>query len=288
MFWFVEKPLPQEKKGERIFLLIKKKIFSGKSPFQEIEVLDSKSYGRILVLDGILQLTQKDEFIFHEMVGNLPLFSHPNPKNVLIIGGGDGGVLREVLKHKIKTAYLCEIDPKVVEVSKKYLKFCHQNSFFDKRTKIFFQDGKDFVKKFKNYFEVIILDITDPGTVLGKNLLTKKFTLSLISALKDRGVLAVQTGGIESSLRWIKKLYFLYQSLFNSVKIYRFHVPSFFEIEWSLLMAGKNINLEKISLKLLRKRFKKIKTNFKYYSPEIHYFSGILPPYLKRKLKITN
>jgi len=283
-FWFSEKVLPGEKRGGKILIKIKRRVFSKKSPFQKIEVFDSKSYGRMLILDGVVQLAKKDEFIYHEMLANCPLFSHPDPKRVLIIGGGDGGILREVLKHNVKRVILCEIDKEVLEVSKKYLSFVSKNSFKDKRVEIFYEPGQDFIKKYKNFFDVIILDVTDPSS-LSFPLLGQKFTKDLILALRKRGIVAYQSGGTDSFFKWIKKLYWLYKNHFQSVKIFRFNVPSFLEAEWSFIMAGKNIELGKINLKVLEKRFKKIKANFRYYSPEIHYFSGILPNYLKEKLE---
>jgi len=283
-FWFTERILPGEKRGGKILIKIKRRVFSKKSPFQKIEIFDSQNYGRMLLLDGVVQLAQKDEFIYHEMLANCPLFSHPNPKKVLIIGGGDGGILREVLKHNIEKVILCEIDKKVIEISKKYLPFVSKNAFNDKRVEIFYEPGQDLIKRYRNFFDVVILDVTDPST-LSFPLLGKKFTKDLILALKKRGIVAYQSGGIDSFFKWIKRLYWLYKKYFQSVKVFRFNVPSFLEAEWSFIMAGKNIDFEKINLKVLKKRFKRIRANFRYYSPEIHYFSGILPAYLREKLE---
>ena len=236
-----------------------------------------------MVLDGAIQLSRKDEFIYHEMLAHTVLFYHPKPKNVLIIGGGDGGILREVLKHPISKVYLCEIDKKVVEVSKKYFPFVSQGSLKNKKVKIYFEDGVQFIKKFKNFFDVIIIDITDPSD-LSFPLLTHGFYSDLKTALREKGIVAVQSGGLESFWKWIRYLYKIYQKNFESVKLHRFNVPSYWEAEWTRLVGGKNIKLEGVDVNVLKVRFKTIKNDLKYYGPEIHYLSGILPKYLKNRL----
>lgn len=283
MQWFCEKILLGKKTRARLMIPVERKIFSTKSPFQKIDVLETLAYGRILVLDGAIQLSRKDEFIYHEMLAHTSLFYHPNPKKVLIIGGGDGGILREVLKHPISEAYLCEIDRKVVEVSKKYLPFVARGAFNNKRVKIYFEDGTNFIKKFKNYFDVIIVDTTDPSD-LSFPLLTQGFYSDLKMALRKMGIVAVQSGGLETFWKWIKRLSWLYEKNFDSLKLHRFNVPSYLEAEWTMLVGGKNIKLEGVDINVLKTRFKAIKNDLKYYSPEIHYFSGILPKYLKNRL----
>lgn len=283
-YWFFEKVLPKEKRGSKILIKIKKKIFSTKSPFQKIEILDSEAYGRILVLDGVVQLAKKDEFIYHEMISHLPLFYHPRPENVLIIGGGDGGALREVLKHPIKKVHLVEIDKKVIDVSKKYLPFVCQNAFSDSRLKIFFEDGAKFIKRYKDFYDVVIIDSTDPSN-FSFSLFREKFTRNLEKALREKGIVIIQAGGLWSFWKTLKSVFKIYQKIFHSVKIHRANIPSFLEAEWSFLVGGKKIDLEKISLANLKKRIKKIKGKLKYYSPEIHLYSGILPSYLKEKLE---
>ena len=118
--WFFEKELPNVTQDYKIGWKLKKRVYSGRSKYQKIEILDTSGLGRIFVLDGILQLSEKYEFIYHEMISHLPLFYHNNPKRVLIIGGGDGGVLRQVLKHSLKEIFWAELDPKIMEISKKY------------------------------------------------------------------------------------------------------------------------------------------------------------------------
>lgn len=155
-------------------------------------MIDTFPLGRILVLDGIIQLSQIDEFIYHEMLIHPAMFYHQNLKKVLIIGRGNGGVLREILKHPIEEVYSVDIDKKVVEVSEKYLPFVSKGAFKDKRAKVFIADGIKFVKKYKNFFDVIIIDFTDPlGPFL--DLFSKNFYQDVFRALTKNGALSVQS-----------------------------------------------------------------------------------------------
>ena len=135
---------------------IKRKIYSGKSQFQKIDVFDTEEFGRILALDGLVQLSIKHEFIYHEMFVHPAMLYHKKPERILIIGGGDGGALREVVKYPVKEIFLVDIDKKVINISKKYLPSVSKGGFQDKRLKIFNEDAIDFVKKYKNYFDIIL------------------------------------------------------------------------------------------------------------------------------------
>jgi len=279
-YWFTEKTLPGEKGDNKFSLKVKKKTFFLKSPYQKIEIFDTSFYGRMLVLDGIVQLTERDEFIYHEMMANLPLFSHPNPKKVLIIGGGDGGTLREVLKHPAEKIDLVEIDKKVIEISKKYLPFVSKGAFRDKRAKIFIEDGIKFVKKCKpNSFDVIIIDSTDPSG-LSALLFSIKFYQNIYNILNKNGIMITQSGTFLEQLFQVKKIFNNLKNVFPYVKVYRACVPCYGTGEYSFTIASK-INLEKINFQKIKKRYKKLKLKTKYYSPEIHSASGILPKYLK-------
>lgn len=273
--WFFESSsIPYNTVGIKIGFKIKRKLDSTKSPFQKIEIYDTFSFGRALFLDGILQTIEKDEFIYHEMLCHLPLFSHPNPKRVLIVGGGDGGALEEVLKHKIEKVWLVEIDKKVIEFSQKYLFSISKGAFEDKRTEIIIGDGKEFIKNYQNFFDVIILDLSEP---LGpaKDLISLKFYRRLKKTLKKNGLISVQSGSFDAQPKLVALIYKRLKKIFPSVKIHRAFVPSYVG-EWGFTIASEN-DLEKLSFKNLEKKFKKLNLNLKYYSPEIHFASGVLP-----------
>jgi len=286
--WFFDKILSQKEPRVKYGFRIKKKIFSGKSDFQKIDILDTYQFGRTLFLDRVIQLSQTDEFIYHEMISHLPLFSHPNPKKILIIGGGDGGVLREVLLHPVEEVYLVDIDKKVIEISKKYLSFVSKGAFENKRAKMIIGDGLKFIKKFKNYFDIVISDATEPvGPSMA--LYQIKFYQDVFSVLKKDGIMITQSGNFTFEFYLIKRVFKILKKIFPFVKIYRFMVPSF-ESEFCLILASKKINLDKISLKELKERYKKVVSKspkrfrkLKYYSPEIHLASGVLPKFYQVK-----
>ena len=148
--------------GYRVHWRIKETLWYEKTPYQELQVVDTVDFGKALVLDGAVQTTEKDEFIYHEMISHVALNAHPNPRQVLIIGGGDGGTLREVLKHpEVQGVDMVEIDERVVEVCKEFLPAI-ASAFEDPRAHLFFEDGVSFVKKVRERYDVILVDSSDP------------------------------------------------------------------------------------------------------------------------------
>jgi spermidine synthase len=282
--WFFENPLPQTQGNIKIGFKIRKKIYFEKSKYQKIEIFDTFVLGKVLALDGIIQLSQNYEFIYHEMIAHLPLFYHPKPKNVLILGGGDGGVLREALKHPLKKIFLVEIDPKVMEISKKYLPFLKlKDSLKKKNVKVVFDDGANFVKKFKNSFDVIICDSTDPSA-FSKVLFSKKLYKDSFEALSKNGIFITQSGNFLQQIFEIKNNYKNLKKFFPFVKIHRAVIFDYQLTDFSLILASKGIDFERFNAKKVKERVKRLEKKhgkLKYYSPEIHSASGILPPFYK-------
>ncbi|KAJ8312994.1 hypothetical protein KUTeg_010367 [Tegillarca granosa] len=189
--------------GYCVSLEIEEILFQEKSKYQDILIFKSKSFGNVLVLDGIIQCSERDEFAYQEMIAHIPLSCHPNPKKVLVVGGGDGGVVREVLKHpSVQSVILCEIDQMVIDACKKFLPVMAQ-SFDDPRLTVHVGDGVKFMKDHKGEFDVIITDAPDPietATTLRKMLSRKKFNqakyrqwsptamLNAMQAIKDKNV----------------------------------------------------------------------------------------------------
>lgn len=277
--WFFEDFIPRESTLSDFGLIIEKEIYSGKSKYQKIEVFYNKDYGRLLILDGRIQLSTKHEFIYHEMLTHPAFFYHRKPEKVLIIGGGDGGVLREVIKHPVKEIFLVDIDEKVIEVSKKYLPSVFQEVFNDKRLKIFNEDGTKFIKKYKNYFDVIIVDSTDyfgPA----KKLSEIKFLKNASRALKVDGIFAAQTAWFHFQ-EFAKIIRKNIKMVFPFFKLHRAFVHCFPLDEHTFSFGSKKIDFEKFSFKKIKKRYKKLNLKTKYYSPEIHFASAVLPPYLQ-------
>ena len=186
-FWFSEKHTP----NVQISIRVDKQLYSGKSEFQRIDVFESPEFGRFLTLDGYMMLTEKDEFIYHEMITHVPMAVHPDVKKVLVIGAGDGGVIRELVRYpEIESIDMVEIDSLVVDVCKQYLPqtACR---FDDPRLTLHFEDGLRFVRFKENEYDLIIVDSTDPFGP-GEGLFTKEFYGNCCKALKDDGILINQ------------------------------------------------------------------------------------------------
>lgn len=271
--------LPYDDLGTKINLQVKKKLFSGESLFQKIKVYNSIGFGRILLLDGAFQTSERDEFIYHEMISHLPLFYHRNPKKVLIIGGGDGGTLEEVLKHPIEKVWMVEIDKKVIEVSKKYLSSISKRAFKDKRAEVVIGDGVKFIKDYKSFFDVIILDLSDPWGP-AKKLISKSFYKNIRQALKKDGFISAQSGSFFCQSELVALISRRLRKIFSFVKVHRAPVLIYGVGDFSFTIAS-DVDFKKADFKKIKKRFENYSLKLKYYSPEIHFSSAILPKYLR-------
>lgn len=279
--WFCEGGVPGKRFGKvNNCFFIDKLIFQGKTNFQKVLIFNNSIYGKIFCLDDIVELSEKDEFIYHEMISHPILFSHPNPKNILIIGGGDGGALREVLKHPVKKVDLVEIDKKIIDISKKYLRFVCHDSFSDKRVKIFNLPGEKFIGKYKNFYDIVIIDCTNFSQEgLSSPLYLVRFYKDVFTALKKDGIIITLGASFLDFENFIKGISKKLKKVFSSVAIFRFCMPSYHCGEYSFIGASKKINLANVNFNKIEKRFKKLqkKHKLKYYSPEIHQASMILP-----------
>jgi len=296
--WFFEDFLPSEPATSTWGAVIKKEIYSGKSKFQKIEVFDTEEFGRLLVLDGLVQLSTKHEFVYHEMLVHPAFFScsnsqeilnfRPKRKNqgsfasqkVLIIGGGDGGVLREVVKYPVKSIFLVDIDKKVTEVSQKYLPSVPAGSFSDKRLTIFNEDALKFVKRYKNFFDIIIDDLTDP-TGPSANLWKINFFRDIRQALGKKGIAAFQTAYFKE--KFARRTRKMLKTVFPFFKVLKAYVGCFPFDEHTFSLGSKKINFDKINFKKIEENYKKLKIKTKYYSPEIHRVSTVLPKIWQNK-----
>ncbi|MGB7605075.1 MAG: polyamine aminopropyltransferase [Lutisporaceae bacterium] len=253
---------------------IKETLHIEKTAFQDIAILDTYEFGRMLVLDGIVQTTIKDEFVYHEMISHIPLFTHPNPKQVLVVGGGDGGVIREVLKHpSVERAVLCEIDKRVVELSLEYLPEI-SCGLKDKRAEVFIGDGIKYVMENKNKFDLIVVDSTDPfGAAEG--LFNKSFYESLYECLKDDGIFVAQTETPLYLPQLVKKVYTDIKNAFPITRMYMAAIPTYPGVYWSFTIGSKqfdplNIDINKIP-----------DLDTKYYYRDLHKACFVLPKYVK-------
>lgn len=256
---------------------VDKWLLQKETPFQKIKLFENPLYGKVLVLDDIVQITEKDEFVYQEMLAHVPLLAHGKAEKVLIIGGGDGGVLREILKHKtVKKASLIEIDGDVIEVSKKYMPEISDGAFDNPRADVMVADGIDFVKKTDEMFDVVIVDTTDPVGP-GEVLFSKDFFQNCKRVLKKNGILAIQNGVFflqKEELEMTKKNLIPY---FKHVTFYTAAVPSYVGGSMAFGFATDNFDHLKVSEKSLKNRLKNLQGALKYYTPQIHTASFALP-----------
>jgi len=261
-----------------------KLLYKEKTPYQDLKIYKTERFGNLLLLDGAIQTTEKDEFIYHEMLTHTVMLIHPQPKRILIIGGGDGGILKEVIKYKdVESIYLVEIDKRVIEISQKYLKTICQNAFEDKRVNIIIEDGAKFVKKTKEKFDIVIVDSPDPVGV-AKVLFSSKFYKNIFNCLKKDGLMIRQTGSTILQESELEENWKILNKIFPYVWIHLIATPTYIGGFFSLTVASKKIDLFKIDIDKLEKKFNRLKIKTKYYNPYLHIASSVLPEYIRRKL----
>lgn len=268
--WFTEK----QTKDFGITAKVKKTHHTEKTDFQQLDMIETEEWGNMLVLDGMVMTTDKDEFVYHEMVAHVPLFTHPNPKHVLVVGGGDGGVIREVLKHKsVEKATLVEIDGKVIEYSKKYLPNI-AGDLDDPRVEVKVDDGFMHIAKSEREYDVIMVDSTEPvGPAV--NLFSKGFYDGIAKALKDDGIFVAQTDNPWFKADLISQVYKDVKEIFPVTKLYTANIPTYPSGIWTFTMGSKIHD----PLKVKEERFFDIET--KYYTKELHAAAFALPKFVK-------
>jgi len=269
--------------GQAMNLRVDKILHVEQSKYQDILVFKSTEYGNVLVLDGVIQVTERDEFAYQEMITHLAMNSHPNPKKVLVIGGGDGGVLREILKHEtVEEAHLCDIDDSVIKVSKKYLPELSK-SYDDPKVHVHIGDGFEFLKKYQNTFDVIITDSSDPEGP-AESLFQERYFKLLSDALTDKGVMTTQGECIWLHLPLIKEVVSDCKRVFPTVDYAYCTIPTYPSGQIGFMVCSKDpqANLKKPLRSVGSAQEKKL---YKYYNREIHEASFILPTFAKTALE---
>jgi spermidine synthase len=253
-----------------------------KTEHQDLVIFQNPRFGRVLALDGIIQLTEADEPIYHEMMVHVPLFTHDNPTSVLIIGAGDGGILRETLKHSsVQRAVLVEIDSSVIELSKKYFPKVSDGAFDDPRAEVVIQDAALFIKSTEESFDVILCDSSDP---MGPSavLFTKEFYGNCKAHLREGGIF-VNMSGNPFLQKHEQALTFQNASPhFDHVKFYLASVPTY--VGGFMAMGFASDRDYQISEEALKERFSKLDGDLFYYTPAIHKASFALPNFMLKQL----
>ncbi len=265
------------------WLGIDRVVYKGRSKYQNILLFENKSLGRVLALDGIVQTTEKDEFIYHEMIVHVPIMVHPNPKKVLVIGGGDGGAIEEIFKYDfIEKVVMVDIDGKVIELAKKYLRKICGKAFQDPRLELIVDDGVKYVASTEEKFDVIIVDSPDPIGP-GKVLFTKKFYQGLYNILNRVGVVSRQTGSTFFQGNELPQSMKIFRQVFPLSSVYLAAVPTYIGGFFSFILSAKGIKTWP-SNRVITNRFTKAGIRTDYYTPDVHAASFILPPYVARRL----
>ncbi|KMK78221.1 polyamine aminopropyltransferase [Alkalihalobacillus pseudalcaliphilus] len=272
--WFTEK----QTENFGITARIKRTLHSEKTDFQQLDVVETEEFGNMLLLDGMVMTTEKDEFVYHEMVAHVPLFTHPNPKHVLVVGGGDGGVIREVLKHpSVEKATLVEIDGKVIEYSKKFLPSI-AGALDDARVDVQVADGFMHIAESENAYDVIMVDSTEPVGPAVK-LFEKGFYVGIAKALKEDGIFVAQTDNPWFHQALITQVYNDVKEIFPITNLYTANIPTYPSGLWTFTIGSKKHD----PLKIADERFHEIDT--KYYTKELHNAAFALPKFVADLLK---
>lgn len=256
-------------------------LHDSRSAFQHIQVVQNKDFGRMLILDDAVQTTERDEFIYHELLSHVPILAHPAPRRLLIIGGGDGGLLREALRHPLTHATMVEIDGEVIEVTRRLLPAIPGGAFADPRTRLLVEDGIRFVRETAETFDVALVDSTDPkGPSLV--LFTTEFYGHLARVLGAGGVLAVQSGSPLYQQDVIALVRRNMTPHFRWVRTYLGTVPTYPGVLWSFTVGTQSRDPAALDEAELAKRMAGIPT--RYYTPSAHRHLFTPPPFLREVL----
>ena len=275
--WFVEK----ENKELTFGYALTKKLYTGMSEYQKIDVFETKAYGRMLAIDDVVMLTDTDEFVYHEMISHVPVCYHHQPESVLVIGGGDGGTVRELIKYQeIKEIVLCEIDQLVIDVSKKFFPKL-ASSLSHPKVDVKVADGIKYISQCVNKFDIIIVDSTDPIGP-GEVLFTSEFYKSVRRALKPRGHMVLQSESPWYSKDILSKIYSNVAQAFPVLKPYVGSVPTYPRGLWSWTMASVQ---EESFEQCYSNRFKSIQDSLNYLTCCRLKNIFDIPPFYKKKLE---
>lgn len=277
--WFSEPHTPNVKLSIRV----ERQLYSGESDFQRIDVFESPEFGRFLVLDGYIMLTEKDEFIYHEMMVHVPMAVHPHVRRVLVIGAGDGGVVRELTKYpEIEQIDLVEIDEQVIHVCREFLPeiSCRLD---ENRVHIYYEDGLRFVRAREDAYDLIIVDSTDPFGP-GEGLFTREFYGNCYKALKEDGIMVNQhespfyQADATACMRAHKRIV----ETFPISKVYQAHIPTYPSGHWLFGFASKKYHPLR---DLDQDRFQDRELDTRYYTPRLHEGAFCLPAYVEKLLR---
>lgn len=266
---------------------IRKVLYSGTTKYQRVAVVEFEDLGKALILDGKTQSTLYDEFIYHESLVHPAMITHPNPKKVLILGGGEGATAREVLKHRsVEEVVMVDIDEDVIKISKEYLPEMNQGVFGNPKLKLVIGDGRKFVSNTKDKYDAIILDLTDPLEGGPSYLL---YTVEFYNILKDRlnenGIIVTQATSTFYALRTFATVYRTMASVFPIARPYHVYVPSF-DSTWGFVIGSFNLDPLALTPEEINARIRdRIHGELRFYEGDIHKVLFTLPKHIRNTLE---
>lgn len=276
--WFSEFHTPDVKHSIRV----NRHLYSEKSEYQQIDIFDTPEFGRVLALDGSVVLTERDEFIYDEMITHIPMAVHPNVSDILVIGAGDGGVVRELARYEgIRRIDLVEMDPMVLEACRSYLPE-NASRLDDERVHIFFDNALRFMRRKKSEYDLIIVDSTDPFGP-SEGYFTREFYGSCYQALREDGIMVNQQGSpfFQHDAEAMRRSHQRIIKLFPVSRVYQAHIPTYAAGYWLFGFASKKYHpIDDFD----RERWNALKLETKYYTPRLHIGSFYLPAFLENML----
>ncbi len=254
-----------------LLMRLKRLSLHTRTQFQEVVIAEFEDFGRALVLDNLVQSTELDEHIYHESLVHIALMTHPLPKKVLVVGGGEGATIREVLKYScVERVVMVDIDGELVEYAKKHLEFMHKGAFNDPRVEVVIMDGREYVDGCRETFDVAVMDLTDPyGPPIARELYTAEFYSNVSKLLSEEGVMVTQAGSSFFFEEVYDSVLDAVKQVFPIVREYNVWVPAF-GYTCNFIIGSKKYDPIAISLEELEKRFKERQLKMRFYTPQAH------------------
>ncbi len=272
-----------EKHTENLLFLhkIKRHIYHGKTAYQKVDLVEIEAFGKALFLDGKIQSAQVDEFIYHEALVHPAMLTHPDPKSVIVLGGGEGATLREVLRYPVERAVMVDIDEQLVKLCEAYLPEWHEGAFYDERSELVFTDARGYLERSEETYDVVISDLTEPleggPSVM---LFTREFYKTVYERLGEDGVLVVQSASADPFYNdFVRDVFVTLKEVFPVVKVY--HAPMFsFQMDWAFTLASKGRDPESVAREEIQERISTFEGNLRFYTPDLHSALFKLPKFL--------
>ena len=264
---------------------IKKVYYSGETRYQKVDIVETYSFGKCLFLDGKLQSSEYDEHVYHEALVHPAMMTHPNPRRVLVVGGGEGATIREVLKHpSVEEVTMVDLDGELVELCKRFLPEWSRGAFEDPRVRLVISEGRKFMKEARDEYDVIILDLVDPTPDSPAALLyTKEFYSLVEKRLGKGGVMVTQATSVRFSLTTFAAIRNTVAQIFPVARAYYVPMTSFLSL-WGFALGSKSRDPLSIERSEIEERINGLRGELRFYDPEVHYYMFHFPRYLREKM----